>query len=154
MAARIDSKAVDMAFDLVETIKLIGGLSGLASATFLIYDRIVRFRPTVSFRPHDKAVNLAIRNAMPESLIIDKISFTPPHLGIYSRGDLGPTLTRIRAGVEARGKGAHTSHDFLALTLSRKSYSRCCGSSAKRTCPQARPSRFVASGEAQDGRSS
>jgi hypothetical protein len=104
-----------MAFDLVETIKLIMGLSGLASGTYLIYDRIICFRPTVSFRPHDNAVNLVIRNAMPESLIVDSVTITPPYLCVHSRRDLGETLTKIKAGVEARGKDAHTSHDFLII---------------------------------------
>jgi hypothetical protein len=58
-----------MAFDLVEVIKFIGGLSGLASASFLIYDRLVRFRPTVFFRPSNNHVYLVIKNTMPETLV-------------------------------------------------------------------------------------
>jgi hypothetical protein len=103
-------------FDLLETIKTIGGLSGLASATFLIIDRMFRFSPTISFRPDDNVVKLVIRNWMTESLIVDDIAITPPYLGIPSRDDLGSTLTIIQAAVEARAKsGVHTSPAFLVV---------------------------------------
>ena len=71
-----------MTFDLVAVIKFIGGLSGLASASFLIYDRLVRFRPTIFFRPSNNHVYLVIKNTMPETLVIDQITVAPAYLSV------------------------------------------------------------------------
>jgi hypothetical protein len=82
-------------FDFVEAVKFIGGLSGLASASFLIYDRLVRFRPTVFFRPSNNHVCLAIKNTMPETLVIDQITVAPAYLGIALGDDLHSTLNTV-----------------------------------------------------------
>jgi hypothetical protein len=101
--------------DPVEVIKFVGGIGGIFSTLFLIIDRMFRYSPTVSFRPHDNAVRLVIRNAMSESMIVDAITVTPPYLGIASR-DGTDALTIIQAAVEARAKGiSHESSEFLIV---------------------------------------
>src|SRR3954465_1283501 len=52
---------------LVEIIKLLGGLAGIASATFLIYDRFFQGRPLVDIRHGWKVVELHITNRSPET---------------------------------------------------------------------------------------
>jgi hypothetical protein len=79
-------------FDFVEAVKFIGGLSGLASVSFLIYDRLVRFRPTIFFRPSNNNVYLVIKNTMPETLVIDQITVAPAYLEIVAGEDIPPML--------------------------------------------------------------
>jgi len=57
-----------MISDPVEWLKLVGGLGGIASSGFLIYDRVYRLRPIAYLQPHDSHVHLKIRNTANEAL--------------------------------------------------------------------------------------
>ena len=100
-----------MTFDLVEVIKFIGG-SGLASGSFLIYDRLVRFRPTIFFRPSNNHVYLVIKNTMPETLVIDQITVAPAYLGIALGDDLRSTIETI---VDAQRPNEQASRVFVVI---------------------------------------
>jgi len=102
-----------MTFDLVEVIKFIGGLSGLASGSFLIYDRLVRFRPTVFFRPSNNEVYLVIKNTMTETLVIDQITVTPAYLEIVAGEDL-PSMLKI-VHEKTRGPTNQASQVFIVI---------------------------------------
>lgn len=78
--------------DIVEAIKLVGGLSGIASVGFLIYDRIFRSRPFAYLRPHEYQVQVAIKNVAPESILIDSIEVSPPLLSLSRTNDMVGTV--------------------------------------------------------------
>jgi hypothetical protein len=62
---------------LVEAIKLLGGLSGIASAAFLIYDRFFHDRPLVYLLHEQRFVHLVMSNSSLETIIIENIEITP-----------------------------------------------------------------------------
>jgi hypothetical protein len=99
-------------FDFLEAVKFIGGLSGLASGSFLIYDRLVRFRPTIFFRPFENSVYLVVKNTMPETLVIDQITVAPAYLGIALGHDLHSTLKTF---YEAQRPNEQASQVFVAV---------------------------------------
>jgi hypothetical protein len=78
---------------LIELIKFVGGLGGLASASFLIYDRVFRYRPSAFLFPADYKTNIRFKNVAAETIIIDKITIKPPLLGVRRANDLKPTNT-------------------------------------------------------------
>jgi len=78
---------------LIELIKFVGGLGGLASASFLIYDRVVRYRPTAFLFPAEYKTNIRFKNVAAETIIIDKITVKPPLLFVRRANDLKPTNT-------------------------------------------------------------
>ena len=86
---RLDYSAEKQIFDFViESVKFIGGLGGLASAAFLIYDRIFRYRPSVFLIPANYKPNLRFRNVAAETIIIDEIIISPPILRVARANDL------------------------------------------------------------------
>ncbi|MBR0789886.1 hypothetical protein JQ631_12445 [Bradyrhizobium manausense] len=66
-----------MTLDVVEIIKFVGGVAGLCTAGFLIYDRLVRSRPITYLGVSDYKADLRLRNVTKETVIIDEISITP-----------------------------------------------------------------------------
>jgi hypothetical protein len=92
---------------LVEAIKLLGGLSGIASAAFLIYDRFFHDRPLVYLLHEQRFVHLVMSNSSLETIIIENIEITPPgilrvawgqkdHCLRTKRWNCWPLLMRLR----------------------------------------------------------
>lgn len=73
---------------IIEGVKFVGGVGGLASSAFLIYDRVFRNQPLAFLVPADFKTNLRITNVAPETIIIDKIDIDPPVLKVAKRSDL------------------------------------------------------------------
>jgi hypothetical protein len=86
---------------VIELVKLVGGLGGIASSSFLIYDRLWRLRPIPYLRPHDSHVHLKIRNTANEALVIDKIDVSPKVLGIVMKERKGDLLSQMDATANA-----------------------------------------------------
>jgi hypothetical protein len=57
--------------NIIEAVKFFGGLGGLASSAFLVYDRIFRYRPAAFLIP------AAYKNMAAETIIIDEIVINP-----------------------------------------------------------------------------
>ena len=72
----------------VEAVKFVGGLGGIASSIFLIYDRIYRFRPSAYLIPKDYKANIRVDNVADETVILDEITITPGLLEIVRANDL------------------------------------------------------------------
>jgi hypothetical protein len=72
----------------VELVKFVGGLGGLASATFLVYDRVYRDQPSAFLVPKDYKANLRFTNNAAETIIIDEIIVRPPLLIVKRANDL------------------------------------------------------------------
>ena len=82
----------------IELVKFVGGLGGLPSSAFLVYDRIYRNRPSAFLIPADYKTNLRFRNVAAETVIIDEIIITPPMLTAARANDL-VTRNEERAAV-------------------------------------------------------
>jgi hypothetical protein len=81
----------------VEALKLVGAVIGIATASFIVYDRLFRDRPIFSLqasRPAgsassvDNDIYLRIKNVSDEDIIIDEISISPPHLTFSVDGEV------------------------------------------------------------------
>jgi hypothetical protein len=90
-----DSNSVD---SIIELVKFVGGLGGLASSAFLVYDRIYRYRPAAFLIPADYKTNLRFKNIAAETIVIDEIVITPPMLTVATANDL-VTRNEERAAV-------------------------------------------------------
>ena len=77
---------------IIELVKFVGGLGGLASATFLVYDRIFRYRPSAFLIPVEYKTSVRFKNVAAEIII------TPPMLTIARANDL-VTRNEERAAV-------------------------------------------------------
>ena len=76
---------------LVEGIKLFGGIAGLATAAFTIWDRAIRSRPVVNLStPIPKGFGVSartmikVRNPGATDIIIEDIESSEPHIHISS----------------------------------------------------------------------
>lgn len=73
---------------IIDALKFLGVLGGLASPVFLIYDRVYRHRPTPFLFPAEFKTNLRIKNVAAETIIIDEIVIDPPVLKVARANDL------------------------------------------------------------------
>lgn len=77
-----------MLLDLIETIKIVGSISGLLTGGFLLYDRLIRSRPIAYLGVSDFKADLRFKNITHESVIIDEIKITPDYLRPARANDL------------------------------------------------------------------
>src|ERR1700687_4984055 len=73
---------------VIGVVKFVGGVGGLASSAFLIYDRVFRDRPAAFLIPANYKTNLRFKNVAAETIIIDEIIITPPMLKVAKANDL------------------------------------------------------------------
>jgi hypothetical protein len=83
---------------IIELVKFVGGLGGLASSAFLVYDRIFRYRPAAFLIPVEYKTSLRFKNVAEETIIIDEIIIAPPMLTVARANDL-VTKNEERAAV-------------------------------------------------------
>jgi hypothetical protein len=74
---------------LLQAFQLVGAVLGTASAAFIVYDRLVRGRPTFALhaRPRspssrDNYLYLRIVNVLDEDLVFENFRIVPPILGL------------------------------------------------------------------------
>jgi hypothetical protein len=81
----------------VEAVKLIGAILGIATASFIVYDRLFRDRPDFSFRVRrpvgaassvENDIYVRIKNVSDEDIIIDEISISPALLTFSVDGEV------------------------------------------------------------------
>ena len=77
-----------MLAELTEAVKFFGGLSGLASGVFLVYDRLYRNQPVAFLVPHEYKAGLRLKNIARETIIIEGIDVSPPILKVHRANDL------------------------------------------------------------------
>jgi hypothetical protein len=74
-------RKVAMVLDsLIEFVKFFGGLGGLASSSFLVYDRLFRFRPSAFLIPVEYKTSIRFQNVAAETIIIDKVVIRPSQM--------------------------------------------------------------------------
>ena len=76
---------------VIELVKFVGGLGGLASSAFLVYDRVFRYQPLAFLFPAEYKTNIRLKNVAAETIIIDEIAIVPPFLRAARANDLVTT---------------------------------------------------------------
>src|SRR5215470_4979173 len=80
----------------VEGFKLVGSAAGIISGGFLVYDRLIRDRPQAYLAKHGSgAVDLVLRNAANETLIVDETSVAPNVLAFPHGHEIRDTVAAI-----------------------------------------------------------
>jgi hypothetical protein len=72
---------------LLEGIKLIGGILGIATAAFIVFDRLLRGRPIFALHakprvPGDNYLFLRVKNLLDEDVVIENWRINPPLVGL------------------------------------------------------------------------
>ena len=85
---------------VLETIKLIGAVLGIATAGFIVFDRVFRNRPIFALHaaprvPGDNYLFLRIKNILDEDIVVENWVIRPKIIGLS-------TDTSIRSIVEAQ----------------------------------------------------
>jgi hypothetical protein len=85
--------------DWLEAFKVIGSAAGIITGAFLLYDRIVRNRPTVYLRPGKYRAEVAVTNIASETILIEDVRVSPQLLQAAPGNDLRSTITAAAASV-------------------------------------------------------
>jgi hypothetical protein len=80
-----------------ELVKFVGGLGGLASSVFLIYDRVLRYRPSAFLIPVDYKTSVRFQNVAAETIIVDEVVIRPPMMLKLARANDLVTRNEERA---------------------------------------------------------
>ncbi len=84
---------------LLDLISIVGGLAGLGSAAFLIFDRAIRDRPRMVLHRKSIGANgvaqLRIINRADDDLLIRSINCSPPLIGIADDDKLAGTVKAV-----------------------------------------------------------
>jgi hypothetical protein len=99
----------------VEAVKFFGGLGGIASSIFLVYDRFVRNRPFAYLRPHDFAAELLVKNVAGEPIIIDEFDVVPPVVGFSRNNDRLSTIEAVAARFYPDQAGENARKVFVLI---------------------------------------
>ena len=78
--------------DIIETIKLVGGVSAIVSATFLIADRILLFRPQVDWRRVNDQIGVVVKNVSSEAIFVENMKISPAGWALAWSGNLDHTV--------------------------------------------------------------
>jgi hypothetical protein len=81
----------------IELVKFVGGLGGLASSVFLIYDRVLRYRPSAFLIPVDYKTSVRFQNVAAETIIVDEVVIRPPMMLKLARANDLVTRNEERA---------------------------------------------------------
>lgn len=100
--------------DLVETVKFVGGLGGLASSAFLIYDRLLRDQPLAFLAPIEYKTGISFLNTTRETIIINRVAVSPPMLEL-ARADDSKTVNQERAETWYGRKSDELERIFILL---------------------------------------
>jgi len=87
-----------MISELLEAVKVVGSIGGLASSAFLIYDRMFRNQPEAYLISENYKVAIRFKNIAGETIIIHEIDVAPPLLALDRANDL-MTAQQDRAAV-------------------------------------------------------
>ena len=99
-----DNRCMDW---FLESVKLIGAVLGIATAAFIVFDRVFRGRPIFALHakvraPNDNDLFLRIKNVLDEDVVIENWDVTPELVGL-SKDD------SVRAIIEAAAGNIQTA---------------------------------------------
>jgi hypothetical protein len=71
----------------LESVKLIGAVLGIATAAFIVFDRVFRNRPIFVLHakvraPNDNDLFLRVKNVLDEDIVIEKWGMSPAFVGL------------------------------------------------------------------------
>ena len=73
---------------IIEAVKFFGGLSGLASGAFLVYDRLLKNQPLIFLVAQEYIAALRLKNVAQETIVIEEIDIKPPIVALHNANDL------------------------------------------------------------------
>lgn len=103
----IERRMALLMIDLVESIKLVGGIAGLGTAAFTIFDRMVKYRPIVSLtaaaHPYDDqgVPYLKLTNRSDREIVVDSVE-VPEGTALHFHDDLMSIIERQLGVTHAR----------------------------------------------------
>jgi hypothetical protein len=100
---------------VIEVVKFVGGLSGLASIAFIVYDRVIRSRPSAFLVPADYKTNLRFSNVAAETIIVDEIKVDPPIIKVANANDLVTGSAEKLATMYPRKRQGETERIFILI---------------------------------------
>jgi hypothetical protein len=120
-----------IAMDFLEAFKVIGSIGGVASAIFLVYDRLMHGKPLAYIKSEYTTAHLAVKNITEETMIIERIQVEPGIVDISSDTSVEATAETLEddgffkvlgPGEERlfriqRRDGFHTARDEQAITM-------------------------------------
>ena len=80
---------------LFEIVKSVGAIVGLVTGGFVVFDRMFRHRPYLSFRPRgvtQSSIDLLFHNAADEGLTIERVKVVPSVFSVAFGDDLRSTV--------------------------------------------------------------
>jgi hypothetical protein len=89
---------------LIEAVKLVGGLVGLASGGFIVYDRVTRGRLIPFLVPTKLDVQPCLRNVTRETLIVDEFAIS--RVGLVAVAQANDILSTVKSVAHGRYKDA------------------------------------------------
>ena len=99
----------------IEAFKLLGGVGGIASSAFLIYDRLIRSKPLAYLIPQEYRVHLRIVNMTHETIMIDRIDITPSVLQLIWGNDTRSELAAAASVIYPAMAADEREKKFLVL---------------------------------------
>jgi hypothetical protein len=81
--------------EFFEAIKSVGAIVGLITGGFIVFDRMIRNRPYLSFRPREatqSSIDLLFHNTSDEGLIVEKVRVNPAITCVAFGDDLKSTV--------------------------------------------------------------
>jgi hypothetical protein len=119
-----------MDWSILEGVKLIGSLLGIATASFIVYDRFIRSRLIVALhvkKPELRSENevyLRIRNTVPEDIVVDAITIQPPFLTLAYDDDVQSMTNALIGSFNRIVVGPHDERLLLIVIRDRKDVSK------------------------------
>jgi hypothetical protein len=117
--------------EALELYKIIGATLGFVSAALAIWDRLFRYRPSISITTEihaggtEPSVKLRVKNQAPYDIIIEKISSSTPYYRVDSANTLRGTLLGA-AGWETSVLLAPGEERFLRIAENEKGGKTAC----------------------------
>jgi hypothetical protein len=77
--------------EALEVLKIAGTVGGILTPIFLVYDRVIRYRPLAFLVAGDYKTKLCLKNIAAETIVIDEIKIFPPIIEVARANDLVTT---------------------------------------------------------------
>ena len=92
--------------DIVELLKLVGGVFGLATGLFVVADRLLLFRPHVTWGRTEHNVCVVVRNVAQETIVFEKIVVQPDGWALAWGGSLRDTIEAAAKAIKFENEDA------------------------------------------------
>ena len=89
---------------IIQVLKDIGSIVGLAAGLFIIFDRFLLYRPIVTFVRTQTNIGVCVKNVSSESIFITDIANEPPDLKLAFGDNDGCTIEAAAKAIKLDGE--------------------------------------------------